>query len=328
LLLLAIGRDDIRQAITITDAIQAARVAFEALATGAADVPPRPHLTTSGGSVLVMPAYGKNVGAIGVKIVSVTPDNASRGIPTVQGVVVLVDAPTGRPTALIDGTFLTQLRTGAAIGLAADLLARSDATTVALFGVGGTARTSLWAVCATRPIREVRVVHPHAENYPAFVAAMRDFLGDLTPVLRRVERSEDAINGADVVITATTSPSPVFDGGLLRPGTFVGALGAYRPSDRELDDATILRSRVVVDTRDAALREAGDVVIPIREGRLAASDIWAELGEILLGTRPGRMRTDEIFVFKSVGSAIQDLALASCVYERALDQRLGTTVSL
>jgi ornithine cyclodeaminase len=326
--LLAIGRDDLRKAVTIADAIQSARVAFEALTMGAADVPPRPHLTTLGGTVLVMPAYARGAEAVGVKIVSVTPENASRGIPTVQGLVVLVDATTGRPTALIDGTFLTQLRTGAAIGLAANLLARPDATTVALFGVGGTARTSLWAVCAARPIREVRVVHPHAENYPGFVAAMRDFLGDGCPPLHRVESPEDAIDGADVVITATTSTSPVFDGTLLRPGAFVGALGAYRPTDRELDDATVLRSRVVVDTRDGALREAGDVVIPIRAGRLAVSDIWAELGEILLGTRSGRTSPDQIFVFKSVGNAIQDLALASRVYERVLALHLGTMVSL
>src|SRR5262249_54185325 len=162
------------------------------------------------------------------------------------------------------GTFLTQLRTGAAIGLAADQLARPDAATVALFGAGGTARTSLWAVCSVRQIREVRVVHPHVETYPAFVAAMRDFLGDDTPPIRRAERSEDALDGADVVITATTASSPVFDGELLRPGTFVGALGAFRPSDRELDDATVLRGRIVV-TRDAALREAGDLIIPIKE---------------------------------------------------------------
>jgi ornithine cyclodeaminase len=157
---------------------------------------------------------------------------------------------------------------------------------------------------------------------------MREFLGDTTPTLRRVERSANAIDGADVVITATTSSSPLFDGDLLRPGVFVGALGAYRATDRELDDATILRSRVVVDSRNAALREAGDVVIPIQQGRLAASAIWAELGEILLGTRPGRTRPDEIFVFKSVGNAIQDLVLASRVYEQAEVLRLGTTVML
>jgi ornithine cyclodeaminase len=326
--MLLLGRAEIRQAVTMADAIDAARVAFVALASGEATVPPRPHLTTLESTVLVMPAASPGVDSVGVKIVSVTPGNSGRGEPVVQGIVILVDARTGQPTALIDGTCLTQLRTGAAMGLAADVLARPDAATVALFGAGATARASLWALATVRPIREVRLVHPHRSSDEPFLAAMREYLGENGPLVQPVDRPDAAVEGADVVITATSATTPLFSGAALAPGTFVGALGAYRPTDRELDVATIHRGKVVVDTRTAALHEAGDVVIPIQEGRFSADQIWAELGEILRGTRPGRTAADEIIVFKSVGNAMQDLALAARVYERARAFGLGRDVAV
>ncbi len=326
--MLAIGRSDLRAAITVGDAIEAARRAFVALSGGEAVVPPRPHLATTHGTSLVMPAYAPGLARVGLKVVSVTPANPQRGLPTVQGVVLLLDEPTGTPVAVLEGTFLTQVRTGAAIGLAADLLARPDAATVALFGVGGTARTSLWAVCAVRSVQEVRVVHPHPERFAEFAAALGDLLGPAAPPLRRVGSPLEAVRGADLVITATTSPTPLFPGEALAPGSYVGALGAYTPTTRELDTAAILRSRLVVDTRASALAEAGEVVLPIQEGRFRADQIWAELGEIARGTRPGRTRPDEIFVFKSVGNAMQDLALAALVYERAVARGLGIELAL
>jgi ornithine cyclodeaminase/alanine dehydrogenase-like protein (mu-crystallin family) len=274
-----------------------------------------------------MPAYSPDVAALAVKVVSVVPANAGRGLPTVPGVVLLIDVDDGRPVALIDGTYLTHMRTGAAIGLAADLLARADAESVALFGIGATAQTSLRATCAVRKIQEVRVVHPHAERFPAFAAAMRDRLAG-QPRLTRYDSPQQAVQDASIVITATTSATPVFPGEALAPGAFVGALGAFRPTDRELDDETIRRSRVVVDLRAASLAEAGDLAIPIASGLIAAGDIWAEIGEILAGTRPGRSSPDENFVFKSVGNASQDLALAARIYEQAQALGLGRDVSL
>jgi ornithine cyclodeaminase/alanine dehydrogenase-like protein (mu-crystallin family) len=325
---LVIGRDEIRQAVTILDAIDSARVAFTALATGEANVPPRPHLSTPGGTMLIMPAFSPGVGAVAVKIVSVMSANPERGLPTVQGLVILVDGSNGRALALIEGTFLTQLRTGAAIGLAADLLSRANASTVAVFGAGATAQTSLWATCAVRNVREVRVVHPHANHFPSFVAAMRDFLGDACPPLARWENPNAAVEGADIVITATTSPTPVFSGDRLTPGAFVAALGAYRPTERELDDTVIRGARLVVDTRAGALSEAGDLAIPIARGSLSPKDIWAELGEIIVGSRPGRTRSDDVIAFKSVGNAMQDLALATVIHQRALSRGLGRDVAL
>src|SRR5712692_4652083 len=221
--MLAISRADILEAVTIEDAIDAARAAFVALATGRAVVPLRPHVATAHGTSLFMPAYDSSSAAVSVKVVTVTPGNAQRGMPTVQAVVILVDETTGTAVAILEGTFLTQLRTGAAMGLAADLLARPGSATVALFGAGATARTSLWAVSAVREIREVRVVHPHAEHMPAFEAAMRGFRGARCPPLRRVESPREAIRDAGIVLTATTSATPVFPGDAVEPGAFVGA---------------------------------------------------------------------------------------------------------
>lgn len=308
-----IGRADIQRTVTMRAAIDAAREAFVALSTGQAQAPLRAHLATAGGTMLVMPGYAHPAGAAGLKLVSVNPDNAARGLPTVQAVVLLTSDQDGTPRALLDGTLLTQIRTGAAIGLGAELLALPDADVVALFGAGATARTSLWAVCTVRPVREVRVVHPHAERFPAFVAAMRALLGDACPSLRRVASAEEALAGARIVITATTSPTPLFPGALLEPGTYVGALGAYTPETRELDTTAVLRARLIVDTRAGALAEAGEVCLPIAEGAMTAAHIWAEIGEIAAGLRPGRTAPDDIFVFKSVGNAVQDLALAARV---------------
>jgi len=326
--MLAISRADIRRAVTMPEAIEAARDAFIALSTGQGAVPLRQHLPTPHGTSLVMPAFAPAAAAVGVKVVSVTPGNAGRGLPTVQAVVLLLDEASGTPLAILEGTFLTQLRTGAAMGLGAELLAPPDADVVALFGAGATARTGLWAICAVRTIREVRVVHPHTERFPAFAAALQDDLGNDCPPLHRVDSPLEALRDALIVLTATTSPTPLFPGEAIEPGAFVGALGAYTPTTRELDTTAILRAKLVVDTRAGALHEAGDVVIPIQEGRIGADHVWAEIGEIASGRQDGRTSPDEVCVFKSVGNAMQDLVLAARIYERAKALGLGTNVEL
>jgi len=197
---------------------------------------------------------------------------------------------------------------------------------VALFGAGATARTSLWAIRAVRKIQEVRVCHPHPERFSAFAAAMSDLLGDACPTLRRVVAPREAVRGADIVVTATTAAEPVFPGDALETGSFVGALGAYRPTTRELDSATIRRARLVVDSRAGALAEAGDVIIPLRAGEIGPEHLAAELGEVLTGQAPGRTSPDDIVVFKSVGNAIQDLTLARLTYEEARSKGVGKEV--
>lgn len=310
------------------DAIESAREAYLALSARRAVLPHWTRFPVENRLALIRPGFDPGSRAITVKAVTVGPDNPLLGLPVVQGVVLMIEEATMAPVALMEGTFLSEYRTGAAVGLSTQLLSLPDANTVALFGAGAVARTSLWAICSVRQVREVRVVHPHAERFPLFESAMRDFLGNACPALRRVETPADALRDAQIVVAATTSATPVFPGEALEQGTFVAAIGSYTPTARELDTETILRSRLIVDSREAALREPGDILLPLAEGRIAENHIWAELGEVISGRRPGRQRPDEIVTFKSVGSAVQDITLATRVYALARERGLGTTVEL
>lgn len=315
-------RDDVRSAITMRQAIDAMRQAFGQLSAGHAHVPLRLPLETGKGVTLFMPAYLQDTGDMGAKIVSVYGDNPQRGLPMINALVLVLDDQTGVPLALIDGTYLTALRTGAGSGLATELLAREDAEVVAVFGAGAQARTQLEAVRTVRPIREVRIVSQTRES------AQR-FADEIEGVEARVldDRSA-AVQGADIVIAATTSATPVFDGRDVEPGTHINGIGSYTPEMQEVDAAVVQRAKIVVDQREAALEEAGDLIIPIRQGLIRAEDIYAELGEIVNGEKAGRTSDDEITFFKSVGNAAQDVVTARRVLEAAEKRGLGTVVVL
>jgi len=222
----------------------------------------------------------------------------------------------------MDGTWLTALRTGAAGGLAADLLARSDASVVTVFGAGVQARTQLEAVRCVRDIDEVRVVSPVREESEAFAAEVDNV------TVRVVDDPAEALAGADIVVTATNSSVPVFDGGLVEPGTHVTGIGSYTLEMREVDTELIRRARVFVDELEGAMAEAGDIVGPIRDGDLTEEVILAEIGEVARGAYPGRTSPDDITFFKSVGNAVQDVAVASRVLEVAEAEDLGTLLEL
>jgi ornithine cyclodeaminase len=303
-------------------AIEAMRGAFAALADGKATVPIRLGLETEHGVSLFMPAHLQTTGDAGAKIVSVNPGNAALGLPVIHAVVIPIDPVTGRPLALMDGTWLTALRTGAVGGLAADLMARKDASVVALFGAGVQARTQLEAVRCVRDIHEVRVVSPSGASADRLVAELEGVAA------RRVDDPDVAIAGADIVLAATSSPSPVFDGSKVEPGTHVTGVGSFTTEMREVDTALVQRARVVVDQREAIMEEAGDIVGPIRDGAVDESVMTAEIGDIVLGRDPGRTSRDEITFFKSVGNAVQDVSVAARVLEIAERDDLGGVVEL
>jgi ornithine cyclodeaminase len=259
---------------------------------------------------------------MGAKVSSVNPGNTDRGLPMIQAVVLALDPETGRLLALLDGTWLTALRTGAVGGLAADLLSRENSSTVALFGAGVQARTQLEAVRCVRPITDVRVMDRIGDSADALV----DELSGVTA--RRVDDPDEAIDGADIVIAATTSSTPVFDGSKIAAGTHVTGVGSFTTEMREVDTALVMRARVVVDQREAILAEAGDIVGPISEGMVDESVISAEIGEIVLGEQPGRTSADEITFFKSVGNAVQDIAVAALVLRRAEAADRGVVVEI
>lgn len=316
-----LSRNKVAAAVTMSQAIAAMADAFAQLSSGRATVPLRVHQEAEGGVTLLMSAYLPTQLSVGVKIVTAYPENPSRDLPMIHALVMVLDAETGVPRALMEGAHLTALRTAAATGLATDRLARPDAGVLALFGAGGQARHQLEAVRAVRPIREVRIVARTA-------GSARRLAEEVEGVQVRVlEDRRAALDGADVVVAATTSTSPVFDGGDVSPGAHVNGVGSYTPSMQEVDAKLVARARVVVDSRVGALAEAGDLRIPLERGTLREADI-AELGEVVSGTRPGRRSPEEITFFKSVGNAVQDAAVAAMVLDAAERRGLGRVIEL
>ena len=330
--MLVLSRHDVEQLLSMEDAIAAVAEGYRQLALGQVTMPQRvatavaPH----NGVHLSMPAYvggaGDDPGTLAIKIVTVFSDNPARyGEPTIQGVVLLHDARTGQPLALMDAEHLTAMRTGAASGVATRLLARPDAAVATVLGSGVQARTQLLAVCTVRAIERAWVYSLDEAGDRAFAAEMSARLG------LSVQRAPDvhaAVSAADVICTATNSPQPLFDGAWLREGVHVNGIGSYTRTMRELDTRTIVRSRLFVDGRTAAQAEAGDVVIPLAEGAITDDHVLGEIGAVLLGQVAGRTSPADITVFKSVGMAVQDAVVAPLVYRRALERGLGQRVTL
>jgi ornithine cyclodeaminase/alanine dehydrogenase-like protein (mu-crystallin family) len=325
--LLFLSAADVRSALSMREAIDAMKAAFVALSTGAAVVPLRSHVEVPGdhGRLLLMPCCLPEMNALSLKAVTVFDVNPARGLPRIQALVTLYDGHTGQPLAIMDGAAVTALRTGAASGLATDLLARADSVTAGILGAGVQARTQLEAVCAVRAIRAARVCDVSRAAAEDFAVAMRAQLGiDIRPVANAAE----AVAAADIVCTATSATVPVFADADLSPGTHINGVGSYLPEMQEVPADTVLRARVIVDHRSSALAEAGDLLIPIRQGRYSADRIAGELGEVASGRKPGRVSPDEITFFKSVGVAVQDLTAAVRIHANAQRLGLGTTVRL
>jgi ornithine cyclodeaminase len=317
-----LSRADVMAAVSMSAAIDAVADAYSELSRGRAQSPVRLGLHAPGGTALFMPGYLMDSGALGAKIVSVFQGNVARGLPSIHGVVLMLDPETGVPMAIMDGTYLTALRTGAGSGVATRALAREDAEVLAMFGAGGQARTQIEAVRAVRPIREVRVVDRNAD-------AARTLANELEGVdARPVDDPADAVRGADVICAATTSSTPVFPADAVAAGVHVNAVGSYTPEMQEIDPDLLLRARVVVDAREAVLEEAGDLIIPIRQGLFGEEHIAADIGEVLDGRAAGRSSPDQITYFKSVGNAVQDVAVGLLAVREAERRGLGRTIEL
>ncbi|MDP6635373.1 MAG: hypothetical protein QGG42_10770 [Phycisphaerae bacterium] len=321
--LLFLSADDARRALPMPDAVEAMKQAFAELSAGQAIVPQRIHmpLPHAGGDVLFMPAAGIDAGQISMKIITLFEGNHAKGLPFIHALIVLVDGLDGRPLAIMDGAMITAIRTGAASGAATDLLARANSETVAVFGAGIQAQTQLEAVCAVRPIVRASVFDSNTLAAMEFETEMSERLG--IPVTA-ASSARANLAEADIVCTATTSETPVFDDADLTPGVHINAVGSYKPLVREIPSETVVRARLVVDETTAILEEAGDLLIPINEGLIGPSHICAELGQIVSGDKTGRRNDDEVTLFKSVGIAIQDLAAAGRILTNARRDGLGT----
>jgi alanine dehydrogenase len=325
-----LGQKEIEQAVTMEQAIESTKKAFIALARGEAVLPLRTQISIKKheGTILFMPAFLSQTESSGIKIVSVFPHNRKKGLCTVHAVIILCDARTGRPAAIMDGTYLTALRTGAVSGVATDLLARKDTKTAAVIGAGIQGRTQLEAVCCVRNIEKVMVYDRVNEAGRTFVEEMKARGKPLPSDIRRAGSAKEAVCDADIICTATTSPIPVFEDSHLKAGAHINGVGSYTPQMQEIPEETVLRARVVVDSLSASLEEAGDLIIPLRKGTIHKSHILGELGHLASGSFTGRKSAKDITFFKSVGIAIQDVAVADRALRRARELHLGAEIDL
>lgn len=321
---------DIDRALSMAEAVEVVKDAFIQLSLKKAQSPVRTSLTLkeAGEAALVMPAYLEESRALGAKMVTVLPWNPQANLPAVQGIVFLFDAATGSPMAILEGTHLTRFRTGAASGAATQVLSRPDSRSLAVFGAGGQAFFQVKGVLAARKIERLRVFDLLSEKADELVEKLRADPSCRGIELLRAGTPAEALEGADIVVTATTSSRPVFDGKLLKEGMHINAIGSFKPEMQEVDEETIRRARIFVDSLEACLEEAGDLIIPLKRGRIQKADILAELGEVAAGKKAGRGSVREITYFKSVGNAVQDVSVAQAVYRRGGEKNLGQEVEL
>ena len=324
---LVVSQREVPALLPMAECIEAMAGALRTLASGDACLPLRPVVTLPDGrgAFAVMPAYLGGPPAIGLKAITVFPGNHGTPLDSHQGAVLLFDAERGSLLALIDASSVTAIRTAAVSAVATRLLAREDAGDLALLGTGVQALSHLEALAHVRTLRRVRVHSRDARSMQAFVGRAADRLGI------RVEpaaSAREAVEGADLVCTTTASRTPVLEGAWLSRGTHVNAVGASLKEARELDTAAVAGARLFVDRRESTLAEAGDFLIPKAEGVLGDEHIRGEIGELLLGTRPGRESRDEVTLFKSLGLAVEDVAAARVVFANATRSGAGTWVEL
>ena len=327
--MLLLNAEDVRKALPMNEAIEAMKKAYASLSNGTAVVPLRARLPIPNSEALslFMPAFvnSQNGDALAIKVVSLFPTNPARGLAYIQAAVLVFDPETGRAIALLEGSSLTAIRTGAAGGAAIDLLARKDSKVAAIFGAGAQARTQVEAACTARPIETVFIYARNAERAQAFATEMEN-KGFAAQEFRVALSPREAIEHADLICTATTSSKPVFDDVDVKPGTHISAVGSYTPEMQEVPAETLQRAKIFVDSRSASLEEAGDLIQPMQSGLFDETRICGELGEVVLGQLPGRETPEEITYFKSVGIAVQDAMAAHVALTNARRMNIGTEV--
>jgi alanine dehydrogenase len=325
--MLLLTERDVRELLSMDDLIRAMHDALVEFSAGRVQQPLRTVLEVGPEHAFfgVMPAYISGADAMGTKLVTVFGANAARGLPSHLATIVLLDSSTGELLSVMDGRFITEARTAAVSAVSARLLAREDARVLAVLGSGVQARSHLRALSRVRPLREVRVWSPSPERRSAFANEMQ---AEVDASVATAPSPRDAVRGADLVVLATASRTPVVTAAWIADGAHIMAVGACRPDQREMDAALVARSRVFVDSRRGALAEAGDIVLGIREGAFGAGHIVAELGELASGQAAGRCSATDVTLFKSLGMAVEDVAAAHLAYRRATERGLGRGVPL
>jgi ornithine cyclodeaminase/alanine dehydrogenase len=320
-----LSRKDIESFFTMKMCMEAVEKAFVGLSQGHVTMPQRTPiaLPDKSGLALVMPAHIRNLGALGTKVVTVYKENVRKhSLPAVLGTILLLDEDTGFPIAIMDGGFLTAMRTGAASGVATKHMARPDACVGMIFGTGVQAFTQVLAIHEARPLRKLLALSVDSEDARrAFARKVTEKTG--VPV-ELAANPAAAVREADIVVLATSAGEPIVDGSWFKPGTHINGIGSHTPKMRELDTLTVQRSRIVCDLTEACKAEAGDFIIPAQSNAWTWDRVAANLGDVILGRVQGRTSSEEITLFKSVGLAIQDLSAAKAVFDEAVKRGIGT----
>jgi ornithine cyclodeaminase/alanine dehydrogenase-like protein (mu-crystallin family) len=327
--MLILTADEVRKALPMDEAIEAMKKAYASLSNGTAVVPLRTRLPIPNSEALslFMPAFVNSAdgNALAIKVVSLFPGNPSRGLAYIQAAVLVFDSETGQAIALLEGSSLTAIRTGAASGAAIDLLSRQDSRVVAIFGAGAQGRTQLEAACTTRRIETAFVFDADTDKARSLI---KDLAGNgrIPHDLRVASSSKEAVENADIICTATTSLKPVFNDQDVKAGAHISAVGSYTPDMQEVAAETLQRANIFIDSRSASLVEAGDLIQPLKAGLFDESHIRGELGELILGKIAGRESPEAITYFKSVGVAVQDAMAAQVALTNARKMNIGTEV--
>jgi ornithine cyclodeaminase len=325
--MLVLNQQEVTALLPMPACIEVMAATLTALAQGDAILPLRTviRLPDGTGAFAVMPAFLGSPKTIGAKVITVLPGNHGTAYDSHQGAVLLFDADNGSLAAVLDATAITTTRTAAVSAVATRALARENATSLAILGAGVQGYAHLEAMCAVRPITSLRVWSRTTEHAVQLADSARERFHLSVTV---ATAAADAVRGADVVCTTTSATEPVLFGEWLSPGTHVNAVGASQPSAREIDSVTVVRSRLYVDRRESALREPGDILVPLHDGDIGPEHVVGEIGDVLIQRAPARTNDEEITLFKSLGLAVEDLAAAAYVYGEALRLGVGVRVAL
>jgi ornithine cyclodeaminase/alanine dehydrogenase len=325
--MLLLSEDQVQSLLDIDELVTALEQAHIQYSTGKAVMPVRlvVPLNDIQGRITSMPGYLNQEQALGMKVVTYFQNNEKQGLPAILATIMLFSAETGKMMAVMDGTYITTIRTACASALATRALANPETPVLGIIGAGVQARAHIRALSRVRRLSKIKIYSPSASSGQKVKSALET---EISVAIEPTTNAEEAVRDSDLVVTASTAKQPVLKAEWLKPGAHINAVGSHRPDLREIDGKTLSLSRVVVDSRVAIMAECGDILLAIKENSFSEKRIHAEIGEVLTGGKTGRSNSEEITLYKSVGIAIQDVATAQLVYQKALEQKLGTKVEI
>jgi alanine dehydrogenase len=325
--MLVLSETQVQSLIDVDELIAALEQAHVQYSTGRAVMPvrlvvPLPQIQ---GRITSMPGFLGDDRALGMKVVTYFQENPKQDLPAILGSILLFSSDTGKLIAVMDGSYITAIRTACASAVATKALANSKTPVLGILGAGVQARSHIQALSRVRKIAQIKIYSPSGSSAAAI---QKDFELKTGVEIELAQSPEEAFRDADLVVTASTAKTPIVKAEFLKSGAHINAVGSHRPDMRELDGATVARAKVLVDSREAIMAECGDILLAIEEKSIGSDHIHGEIGEVLAGSKAGRSSADEITLYKSVGIAIQDVAAANLVYRKALEQKVGTTVEM